>query len=157
METTKEYAWKLKGLNKKVDADEAVAELQRITGIYGKLTPEVIVAEAKKPKSPLHTCFQWDDDKAAQQWRLQQARVLINNIEVKIISSGEPVNIGVYEIVNKDDGYRHIETFTVDEMQVVKESAIRDLVYVKKKLKAYDRFVVAAQNIQYAIEELQEG
>ncbi len=157
METTKEYTWKLKGFGKSIDPDDAVEELKRITDVHGKLTPDVIVEEAAKPESPLHECFQWDDNKAAQQWRLQQARILINNIEVTIISSGEPLNVGAYEIVNKDDGYRHIETFTIDEMKVVKDAAIRDLVYVKKKLRAYDVFVKASENIQYAIAELQEA
>ena len=156
METTKEYQWKLKGIGKKIDADEAVSELQRITGVYGRLTPDVVVNEAAKPESPLHPLFQWDDDKAAHQWRLQQARVFINNIEVTVISAGEPVTVGAYEIVNKDDGYRHIETFTIDEMKVVKDSAIRELIYVNKKLKTYNEFLKASQNIQYAIEELQQ-
>ena len=152
----KEYKWKLKGIGKKIDADKAVQELQRITDVYGKLTPEVIVSEAKSKTSPLHSFFQWDNKLAAEQWRMQQARIMINNIEVTYISDGEPKVIPVYEIVNKEDGYRHIETFTVDEIKVLKDNAIRDLKYIQNKLKAYDSFIKAEQSIQYAINELQE-
>jgi hypothetical protein len=39
------------------------------------------VVEAARPKeSPLHGSFTWDDTKAAQQWRIQQARQLIRAV-----------------------------------------------------------------------------
>lgn len=47
----------------------------------GKLLPESIVERAKSARSPLHPFFCWDDTEAAQQFRLQQARTLIREIE----------------------------------------------------------------------------
>lgn len=45
---------------------------------HGHLLPEVVVDEARSPKSPLHSRFTWDDTEAAHQHRLWQARQLIS-------------------------------------------------------------------------------
>lgn len=43
----------------------------------GILQPERVVAYAKNPKTALHKRFTWDDGRAAHQYRLWQARELI--------------------------------------------------------------------------------
>ena len=43
----------------------------------GFLTAETVVAEASEKDSPLHNSFTWDNTKAAHNWRLEQARGLI--------------------------------------------------------------------------------
>lgn len=50
----------------------------------GRLTPDAVVADAADPNSPLHDAFEWDDSKAAQAYRIEQARVLIRSVEVTI-------------------------------------------------------------------------
>jgi hypothetical protein len=50
-----------------------------------RLTPKDIVDDAKKKDSPLHDYFEWDDSLAAQQYRIEQARHLLNHIEVTIV------------------------------------------------------------------------
>ena len=55
--------------------------LDELTAIYeheGVLKPESVVEHASNPESALHGQFTWDDDKAAQEYRLWQARKLIN-------------------------------------------------------------------------------
>lgn len=42
-----------------------------------KLHPEAVVERAKDPDSPLHSHFEWDDAKAAESHRLNQARQII--------------------------------------------------------------------------------
>lgn len=54
----------------------------------GHLTPESVVAEAKKKRSPLHSCFDWDDSTAAHKWRLEQAAFLIRKIKVEYTTPG---------------------------------------------------------------------
>ena len=53
------------------------------------ITAEVVVEDAKSISSPLHEVFDWDDKVEANQWRLHKARMLINHIEVEIITSNE--------------------------------------------------------------------
>ena len=53
------------------------------------LEPVDVVRDAESNASPLHECFEWDDGMAAESWRLQQARQLLNHIEVVIERQGE--------------------------------------------------------------------
>lgn len=48
----------------------------------GLLVAEQVVDAARDPRSSLHSYFEWDDGKAAEQHRLAQARALIRTIEV---------------------------------------------------------------------------
>ena len=58
---------------------------ERLTSIYEKeklITPELVLEDAKKKNSPLHSCFEWDDTEAANKYRLSQARDLIRSVIV---------------------------------------------------------------------------
>jgi hypothetical protein len=48
----------------------------------GTLTPEMVVADAKREGSPLHDLFEWDLGKAATSHWLETARRLIRNVKV---------------------------------------------------------------------------
>jgi hypothetical protein len=58
--------------------------IQEILDIKEKdgLTAGNIVKRAKDKKSLLHNFFEWDNKLASHNWRLAQARNLINNIEI---------------------------------------------------------------------------
>lgn len=71
------------------------AAQDKLTEIYtrdGALHPAVVVKEAKSKDSPLHECFDWDDRKAADAHRMNQARQLIR-VAVRVIPaiSNSPV------------------------------------------------------------------
>lgn len=51
---------------------------------HGGLTPENIVDRAKDSTNVLHSLFEWDDSIAAKNWRLQQSRMLINEVKIVI-------------------------------------------------------------------------
>lgn len=64
------------------------AELEKIrVRNGGVLTPEAVVAAAKKPTSPLHRVFEWNDSEAAKAWRIEQARCLIRSVHVVTTTS----------------------------------------------------------------------
>lgn len=56
----------------------------------GKVVPKVVVDDAKQKSSPLHDYFEWDDKKAGEGYRLQQARNLINHIVEVVVIEGKP-------------------------------------------------------------------
>ena len=63
---------------------------------YGnELTAEVLVREAEPVASPLHKYFEWNDTKAAHQYRLVQARKILQTIKFTVIST--PVGGGTPE------------------------------------------------------------
>ena len=75
------YRWKVPGIVP-VDAQTAGNELQRIYERDGVIEPETVVAESQTPSAPLHSCFEWDDEKAAHKYRITQAQTIIRSIVV---------------------------------------------------------------------------
>jgi hypothetical protein len=60
--------------------------LQKLAQEHGQLTPEIVIDYASPQDSPLHKFFQWDDSKAAELYRLEQARGLIRRIKVEYVT-----------------------------------------------------------------------
>jgi len=76
---------------------EAEAELDELYNTHGELTEEIVLKAARKVSSALHDYFEWDNTKAAEQYRLQQARAVIINVKVTVMaSSGEEITKRVY-------------------------------------------------------------
>ncbi len=58
-------------------------ELRRLANLHdGELTARQVVEAATDPHSPLHSSFEWDDDRAAVLYRVWQARSLLNTYEI---------------------------------------------------------------------------
>lgn len=73
------YQWKVPGIMP-VDAQTAGNELQRIYERDGVIEPETVVLESESPSAPLHSCFEWDNEKAAHKYRITQAQGIIRAI-----------------------------------------------------------------------------
>jgi hypothetical protein len=65
------------------DADIIGPELFRLAGKSGA-TPEEVLEAARKRASPLHQYFEWDDRKAAEKYRVDQAAYMLRSIEIKL-------------------------------------------------------------------------
>lgn len=50
----------------------------------GALRPRDVVEEARDPSHPLHDHFEWDDARAGQMYREQQARELLQTVYVRL-------------------------------------------------------------------------
>ena len=81
------YQFTIPSLYKGLSADDAAAELERIREKHGILRPELVVEESRDASALLHRCFQWDDKAAAESYRREQARKLIDSIQVVIVNS----------------------------------------------------------------------
>lgn len=66
-----------------VSAQIAGEELEKIESRDGEITPRAVVEEARPEGSKLHNVFEWDNEKAAEQYRLTQASHFIRCIVVK--------------------------------------------------------------------------
>lgn len=148
-----EYSWKMKGFAYGVDPNVAAEELKRLQNVYnGKLTPIIIVNESKNLKSVLHPIFQWDDEKAAEGYRIQQARYLLNNIQVIIKTDGEPKIISVYEVTSASGTYKSYDTFSPTDVKYVRETTLQQLNLLKGKLQFYKEFDKVVFHLNQAIE-----
>lgn len=100
------YEWKLPGVVP-VSAETAGAEFERIYAKYGKLDSEIVVEESKAESSPLHACFEWDDAKAASEYRRTQAshmiRLLVTTAETTDTKDVVPVRAFV---TTKESGFQ---------------------------------------------------
>ena len=73
----------------------------------GRLAPKRVVQWAKTHRSSaLHACFQWDDTRAAAQFRLWQARELIVSVEV-VFLDGKKRQVYVSPLVSRGAGGYH--------------------------------------------------
>jgi hypothetical protein len=68
------YKWKDDGPKPPVEADVFGRKIEEIEARDGTVKPEAVVAAARDPGSPLHAAFEWDDEAAAEGYRVQQAR-----------------------------------------------------------------------------------
>ena len=70
------------GYSLPVDAQTVGDRLTSIKDQLGRVyTPADVVADAKPWASPLHPCFEWNNRKAADLWREDQARHVIRSVE----------------------------------------------------------------------------
>ena len=87
----------------KKDVQKIGEELEDIKS-KGNLTPDRIVNRAKNTKSVLHKYFEWDDNEAAEKWRLSQARNITNHIlEVIVIRGTEVEERAYFSVTAKND------------------------------------------------------
>jgi hypothetical protein len=71
------YKWK-KGACFKASAKKCFAEIAKLP----VKTKEGVVEFARNKHTELHKCFEWDNEKAAENYRLEQARLILRSIIV---------------------------------------------------------------------------
>ncbi len=95
------------GPNKGISKEEAQiigTELEKLSNNKPGLTAADIVQAASKPKSPLHSHFEWDDVRAAQLWRESEARSLVRTISVIVEStSSGSVSVRAFHAIRAND------------------------------------------------------
>ena len=86
---------------KNINPQAVGEELERIRVDKGKLTADLVLEDAKNEDSPLHAAFEWDNDAAAHQHRLNQARRLI--VSIRIINSPIQTSVPAFVSVRTPD------------------------------------------------------
>lgn len=120
------YKWK-PGSHHKVDAQTA-GEVCAALEEEGRLNAETLVEESRPEEAPLHDEFEWDDSIAAEEYRKQQARVLIATV-VEIISPEVVPTRAFFNIVHKEANYESVRVIIQDEdkRKALLDKAIREL------------------------------
>jgi hypothetical protein len=103
------------------------AELKKIAAKHGgKLYPRDVVEEARNPESPLHNSFEWDDTAAAEQWRIEQARRLIQVSVTVLEGRKEPIRAFVSLTTDRKDGGGYLLVEKVLSNKKQKEQMLKD-------------------------------
>lgn len=61
-----------------------------------RLTPKIIIDDARSPDSPLHSEFTWDNEIAGEKHRLTEARELIRSVKLKVTVDSRMIHIPKY-------------------------------------------------------------
>ena len=121
-------------------------KLQELRDKNNGLTASIIVEEAKHKTSVLHGAFEWDDSKAAYEWRLHSARHLMRSVEiVSTKEEGGTRSLPAFVFVKTDDGPRY-ETLAIvqsdDELRKqVLERAEKEFDQWAKRYEQYEVFL----------------
>lgn len=115
-----------------LSAETIGTELEKIRREKGEFRPQDVVDAAKSDSHPLHRAFEWNDDIAAEKYRLEQARAIIRS--VVLVDVKTPEAKGVRAFVSIDVGKKYpVYTGIINAMQVketreqVVEKAYREL------------------------------
>ena len=133
--------WRIPGVYGKTDAQKVCNELLDIGDEIEEIQPEDIVEAARDESKELHKCFEWDDNKAAEKYRLHQARQLTSFLVFKREKNEDGVKTPPVRIFNKTDfhgGYKVPErTFKVQsEYEALLQKAWAELHAFKVKYAA---------------------
>lgn len=130
----------------------------------GIVTPADVLNDARSKKSPLHNFFDWDDTKAAEKWRGQQASYLLRTIHVVVKDNGEGEEVRAFYNVNvipqgQEDRVRAYVTLPrvlseADLRQQVVAQALRQLRAWQEKYKRYKEFADVFRAIEEADKQL---
>lgn len=112
-----ECKW-MEGFRCSVKAEVAGAVMQKLES-EGRLTPANLVEEARPEDSPMHKAFEWDDAKAAENYRKQQATQMIRAIvvhESDVVEGGnETVQVKVFNQPERGGAYESLKTILLNE------------------------------------------
>lgn len=96
----------------KASTEELRQILEDLEDETGFLDLDVVIAEARKPESPLHEYFTWDIEKAAYAYWKVQARVMIKKVNYVETTTHIELKIPKYaggSITNNKAGYRSLD------------------------------------------------
>lgn len=152
-------------------SDDIIAELTRLAkDNAGRLTPDNVVDAAQDEASPLHQCFEWDNDAAAHMFRVEQARHLIRSVRVDVTTSHHTVRVPAFvhdpACDRGEQGYVSIRQVASDEDKarevVVAEfsraaSALKRARAVAMALGIEDQIDCISEQIKRVVETVQEA
>lgn len=100
--------WRIKGVYK--------ADAQKVADEIGEnsITPQEVLEKAKDENSELHKCFEWNNDVAAEKYRLEQARKIIINL-VYVPKKKEEQKVRCFQITSEKHVYQPTKHFLVQE------------------------------------------
>ena len=103
-----------------------------------------VVKFARNPETHLHKCFEWDDGKAAEEYRIDQARRQIRMYVMIVESPKGPIQLRAFHSLPSDriagGGYRPIGKIMQDKELVAElvASAMKELAVVRERYEAVE-------------------
>lgn len=136
------YAWK-DGARLKADPQAVGERLERLHERHGgAVTPAAVVRDARRPSSPLHPCFTWDDAEAAERHREGQAREVLRSIVVVIPEREDQPPVRAFVVVREGEADHYTTLFRAmsdgELRRQVLQRAFRELEALRAKYAEYE-------------------
>jgi hypothetical protein len=150
------------GISRK-DTKVVITELKKIEAAEGLIRPGSVVEAARAEDSPLHKFFEWDNTKAAENYRQWQARQLVASVYVRNANSetGIPVRAFVNVQIDSDEPGKPMQGY-LSQGTMIKNPGLEQQVlrYAKEQLLAWRRRFGGYADfygVALAIDELIQG
>ena len=82
------YKWKT--FDYSVPAQDVGEHLEELDRIYGEITPQMMVDDARPDGALMHPLYEWRDEVAAEKYRCSQAKAITSNLVRVKVSESEP-------------------------------------------------------------------
>ena len=133
------YSWR--NVSYPVKAEDAAAELHRIEQKHGEVTPRNLLDESTPEDAVMHPCYEWDNEKAADKYRLWQSRSILSCLTVTYIDVQAPepkkIEVRAYQNVSEERNGRFINVQSAMEQTTTRDivlmNAIKELQMFRKK------------------------
>lgn len=89
-------------LPKGITADLVGREVEAEQREHGVCSPRALVERERPEQAPLHECFEWNDARAAEEYRVDQARALVRSLVIIRGETSAPAYVHV-TITDADD------------------------------------------------------
>ena len=91
---------------KGITPDMIGREIEAEQAEHGVCSPRSLVDRERPEEAPLHEYFEWDDVRAAEEYRVGQARTLVRSVVIVRGESSAPAYVHV-TVTDADDGEEH--------------------------------------------------
>lgn len=151
-----QYKWKV-GSRLSADAQSTGERLEELRQQHNGLTPEIVLDDAQRTRSPLHKLFEWDDATAAAQQRLNQARYILRSITVVRVDEEGPSEVRAFVVIHEEDGGgQHYEATevalaTATGRRQVLEQAQRELQQLRNRYRDYRELAAIFEQAEEAV------
>lgn len=132
------FSWRENMPRPPVEAQVFGEEVERIAGTIDAATPAVVLDAARDPASPIHAAFEWRDDKAAENFRIYQARKYLGGIVIVRVDIKSGATTQRRAFYNVEQGGKRVY---VNEARIASSTDLRRQVVerARAELEAYLR------------------
>lgn len=152
------YEWSPTARYNNVDAQVAGERLEHLRKrAGGLLTAEAVVIDSRPEEAPLHPCFEWNDEVAAENYRREQARSVIQGVRVVMAEQGaEPKPVRAFVNVVEDDSRGYASTAYVMSNPELREQILQTAWRELDALKARYREIEELSEVFSTIDAVRE-
>jgi len=118
----------------------------------GSVSPAIVVKNARPKSSPIHECFEWNNNEAAELYRIEQAKYLLRSVTItKLDSKGREISIRAFPNIEADEGnFYTTNAIVMDDWALCEKletQVQRELLYLRRKGANLKRFAKVWRSI----------